>query len=207
MHSGSTTKRYLPRLVLAATVAVSLSSGMASAQGKSAMSATPMSADLQAAKSALAKYSDPFVAIKDGYFSTLACIDFPHGATDGPVVYPPGAMGVHLLNTANIGPKLDPAKPQVLLYEMVGNKLVLTGAEWFMPVEAANGTAPSIFGQTLTGPMDGHEPIMPPTLRHYDLHVWFWKNNPRGMFTSTNAAVKCAPGAPYTVAMGAHHKS
>ena len=207
MHSGSTTKRYLPRLVLAVAVAVSLSFSMANAQGKSAMSATPMSADLQAAKSALAKYSDPFVAIKDGYFSTLACIDFPHGATDGPVVYPPGAMGIHLLNPANIGPKLDPAKPQVLLYETVGNKLVLTGAEWFMPVEAANGTAPSIFGQTLAGPMDGHEPIMPSTLRHYDLHVWFWKNNPRGMFTSTNAAVKCAPGAPYTVAMGAHHKS
>ena len=161
--------------------------------------------DLAAAKAALAKYSDPLMAIKDGYFSTLACIDFPAGAKDGPIEYPPGAMGVHFLNPANIGPNLDPAKPQVLLYEPVGDKLVLTGAEWFMPEAVAGGKAPSIFGQTLAGPMDGHEPIMPASLRHYDLHVWFYKDNPKGMFTSTNAAVKCTPGATYTIAIGAHH--
>lgn len=161
--------------------------------------------DVAAAKAALAKYSDPLVAIKDGYFSTLACIDFPVGAKDGPIEYPPGAMGVHFLNPGNIGPNLDPAKPQVLLYEPVGDKLVLTGAEWFMPVAAAGGKAPSIFGQTLAGPMDGHEPIMPASLRHYDLHVWLYKDNPKGMFTSTNAAVRCAPGATYTIAIGAHH--
>ena len=161
--------------------------------------------DLSAAKAALAKYSDPLMAIKDGYFSTLACIDFPAGAKDGPIEYPPGAMGVHFLNPGNIGPNLDPAKPQVLLYEPVGDKLVLTGAEWFMPEAVAGGKAPSIFGQTLAGPMDGHEPIMPATLRHYDLHVWFYKDNPKGMFTSTNAAVKCTPGATYTIAIGAHH--
>ena len=163
------------------------------------------SADLASAKAALSKYSDPIAAVRDGYFSTVACIDFPKGATDGPVVYPPGAMGVHFLNTANIGPKLDPTKPQVLIYEQVGNKLKLTAAEWFMPVEVAGGVAPTIFGQTLMGPMNGHEPIMPASLKHYDLHVWFWKNNPKGMFTSTNAAVKCAPGGTYTVAVGEHH--
>lgn len=174
------------------------------AQGTSA--AAPMSAELQAAKAALAKYSDPIAAVRDGYFSTVACIDFPKGAVDGPVEYPPGAMGVHFLNLSNIGPTLDPAKPQVLIYEPVGDKLVLTAAEWFMPLEAAGGKAPSIFGQTLAGPMDGHEPIMPAALRHYDLHVWLWKDNPRGMFTSTNAAVKCAPKATYTVAVEGEHK-
>jgi hypothetical protein len=163
------------------------------------------SAELDAAKAALAKYSDPIAAVRDGYYSTVACIDFPTGATDGSIVYPPGAMGVHLLNPGNIGPTLEPTKPQVLLYEPVGGKLVLTGAEWFMPVQVAGNTVPSIFGQKLAGPMDGHQPIMPPTLRHYDLHVWFWKKNPKGMFTSTNAAVKCPKGAPYTVALGAHH--
>jgi len=164
-----------------------------------------ISPELQATKAALAKYSDPFAAVKDGYFSTVACIDFPTGVTDGNVEYPAGAMGVHFLNAANIGPKLDPAKPQVLIYEPVGDKLVLAGAEWFVPVAAAGGTVPSIFGQTLAGPMDGHEPIMPATLRHYDLHVWLWKDNPKGMFVSTNAAMKCASGSPYTVAMGQNH--
>jgi len=72
-------------------------------------------------------------------------------------------------------------------------------------VVAAACVEQTIFGQTLAGPMDGHEPIMPASLRHYDLHVWLWKDNPRGMFTTTNATLKCAPGAPYTVARVEHH--
>jgi hypothetical protein len=161
--------------------------------------------EIQAARTALSKYRDPILAVRDGYMSTVACIDFPQGATDGNIVYPPGAMGVHFLNPANIGPTLDPTKPQVLIYEPVGDKLVLAAAEWFVPVQVAGDKAPMIFGQTLAGPMDGHEPIIPASLRHYDLHVWLWKKNPRGMFTSTNAKVKCNPKAAYTVALGAHH--
>jgi hypothetical protein len=205
MRFHSTNRYYLPCLLLALATSLVVSPSSAQGQSKSAASPAPMSADVQAARTALAKYSDPFVAVRDGYFSTLACMDYPTGMTDGSVEYPPGAMGVHFLNTANIGPKLDPAKPQVLIYEPVGDKLVLAGAEWFVPVQAAGGVVPTIFGQTLAGPMDGHEPIMPTSLRHYDLHVWLWKDNPRGMFTSTNAALKCAPGAPYTVALGADH--
>lgn len=198
MHSDLT-KRYRTFFLLVVSAAfISVSAGTLQAQS------TTMTPELQAAKAALAKYSDPLVAIRDGFFSTLACVDFPKGGKDGPVDYPPGAMGVHFLNTANIGPVLDPAKPQVLIYEPVGDKLVLVAAEWFMPVPAAAGKAPVIFGQTLAGPMDGHEPIMPAALRHYDLHVWLWKDNPRGLFTSTNAAVKCTPGAPYTHAFGEH---
>ncbi|HYN81924.1 MAG TPA: hypothetical protein VES88_10515 [Gemmatimonadaceae bacterium] len=201
MHFSSTNRWYSAALLLASAAFVVVSPSTTHAQ---ATAVSALSPDLQAAKAALAKYSDPLVAVRDGYFSTVACIDFPKGAKDGPIEYPPGAMGVHFLNPANIGPVLDPAKPQVLIYEQVGDKLVLTAAEWFMPVEAAGGKAPTIFGQTLYGPMDGHEPIMPASLRHYDLHVWLWKGNPRGIFTSTNASVKCAPGATYTVALGEH---
>ena len=194
MHPKSTHAFHLAWLA----IAVAISPLAAQAQGSA-------DSQLQAAKTALAKYSDPFVAIKDGFFSTVACVDFPKGGKDGPVVYPPGAMGVHFLNPANIGPTLDAAKPQVLIYEPVGDKLVLVAAEWFVPVQAAGATAPSIFGQTLQGPMDGHEPIMPASLRHYDLHVWLWKDNPLGVFTSTNSAVKCDPKAAYTIDAGSHH--
>ena len=194
----------LHRLTMLAAVASLLAIPARSAHAQPSAMSSP-TADLATAKAALAKYADPFVAIKDGYFSTLACIDFPTGAMDGTVEYPPGAMGVHFLNAANIGPNLDPTKPQVLIYEPVGNKLVLAGAEWFVPVQVAGSTAPTIFGQTLAGPMDGHEPIMPTSLRHYDLHVWFWKDNPKGMFTSTNSTLKCTPGSPYTIALGGHH--
>lgn len=179
-------------------------SSLASAQTTIA-STEPAAADLRAARAALEKYSDPLLAIKDGYLSTMACIDFPNGAKDGPIDYPPGAMGVHFLNAANIGPKLDPMKPQVLIYEPHGNKLVLAAAEWFMPAQIVGDTKPAIFGHQLVGPMDGHEPIMPPSLRHYDLHVWLWKNNPKGMFVSTNSNMKCPSAAPYTVAIGMHH--
>lgn len=174
--------------------AILLSAAAGGANAQAAMSEKALTPDLQAARAGLEKYQDPLAAVRDGYFSTLACIDFPKGATDGDIVYPPGAMGVHFLNTANIGPKLDPAKPQVLIYEPVKDKLKLVAAEWFVPVAAAGTERPQIFGQPLSGPMNGHEPIMPATLRHYDLHVWLWKNNPRGVFTSTNAVVKCPEG-------------
>lgn len=203
MHSLRSSRRLLAALTLIAATDVVTSPVTAHAQTKATKTAMP--ADLQAAKAALAKYADPLVAVRDGYFSTIACIDFPKGMKDGPVEYPAGAMGIHLLNPANVGPKLDPMKPQVLLYEQVGDKLKLTGAEWFMPVPLANGVVPSIFGQKLVGPMDGHEPIMPASLRHYDLHVWMYKDNPKGMFTTTNAAVKCSPKATYTVAADAMH--
>lgn len=206
MRIPAVQRSFLSCVPLALAVSFYVAPVEASAQLAKPASATVLSPDLAAAKAALSKYADPFAAIKDGYFSTLACIDFPHGAKDGPVDYPPGGMGIHFLNPANIGPKLDPTKPQVLIYEPVGNKLVLAAAEWFVPVAAApGGVAPAIFGQTLAGPMDGHEPIMPVTLRHYDLHVWLWKDNPRGVFTSTNAKLKCTPGSPYTIVMGHSH--
>jgi hypothetical protein len=198
MRCRVTDPRILSALVLALLAVPSVASAQAKQAGAPTKSAA-LSPELASARDALAKYADPLVAVRDGYFSTVACVDYPHGGKDGPVDYPPGAMGVHFLNTANIGPVLDPAKPQVLIYEPVGGKLKLVAAEWFVPVAVVgNNPAPKIFGQTLFGPMDGHEPIMPAALRHYDLHVWFWKDNPRGMFTSTNAAVKCDPKAPYT---------
>jgi len=156
-------------------------------------------AQLAQAKAALARYQDPIAAVFDGYLSTIACVDYPKGGGEGQMAFKPGAMGVHLLNISLIGPKLDPAKPQVLLYEPVGDKLVLTGAEWFLPVMPGVTEPPKVFGQSLQGPMEGHAPFMPPGLHHWDLHVWLWKDNPNGMFHSTNPNVKC-PKAAYSFA-------
>ena len=204
-------RRMLPLLLVAlACITVVPTTAHAQATPKAAapkqaghpVSAPALAPELVSVKAGLEKYQDPVAALRDGYLSTVGCIDFPKGAQDGPITYPPGAMGVHFLNMGNIGPTLDPAKPQVLIYEPVNGKLKLAAAEWFMPVQVAGGQAPTIFGQTLNGPMDGHQPIMPKELRHYDLHVWLWKTNPKGVFTSTNAAVKCPAGDPYTFAEG-----
>ena len=165
----------------------------ARAQGKA------MTPELESVRKLLDKYNDPIAAVRDGFYSSLGCISYPNGVVDGSMKYPKGAMGVHFINMGNVGPKLDPSKPQVLIYEPVGDKLKLVAAEWFMPTQLANGTAPTIFGQTLGGPMEGHQPVMPAELHHYDLHVWLWKTNPEGVFSPTNPAVKC-PTTGYSFA-------
>lgn len=183
----------------------------ASAQGEKQVAIpAALSPDLDAARAALEKYQDPVLAVHDGYFSTVACVEYTKGG-EGRMDYVPGGMGVHFINLQAIGPTLDPAKPQVLLYEPVGDKLRLVAAEWFVPTNVAGATRPSIFGHELQGPMEGHEPLQPKGLHHYDLHVWFWKNNPAGMFSPTNPALKCPKGsysftehAPMMVEAAAH---
>ena len=188
---------------LVATIAITACTPVTPAPEPAAPAVLPqVPADVEAARTALERFKDPVVAVREGYFSTLGCVEFPAGNSEGANMnYKPGAMGVHFLNPAYIGPTLDPAKPQILLYEWAGDSLQLTGAEWFMPV-AVSSTPPTIFGQTLDGPMEGHAPILPAELHHWDLHVWMWKDNSNGLFHSTNASVKCPPG-PYTFAESA----
>ena len=162
--------------------------------GKNSGASAKLPADLAQARAGLEKYQDPIAAVRDGYFSTLACVEYQKGAA-GHMQYTPGGMGVHFINLQAIGPKLDPARPQVLIYEPVGGRLRLAAAEWFMPTAVASGSRPTIFGQALQGPMEGHEPLQPQGLHHYDLHVWLWKENPAGVFSATNPAVKCPKGS------------
>ena len=150
---------------------------------------------LEEVRAALDKYQDPILAVHDGYFSTLACVQYPAAGGPGQMPYQPGGMGVHFLNVGLIGPTLDPLHPQVLLYESAGDKLRLVAAEWFVPLSAPVTARPQLFGHQFDGPMEGHHPIMPEMMHHYDLHVWLWKKNPTGMFSPTNPTVKCAkPG-------------
>ena len=167
----------------------------ASAQMQRALPKLP--ANLAATRAALDKYQDPIAAIRDGYFSTVGCVDYPRGGRGmGEMAYKPGGMGVHFLNAALIGPKLDSLKPQVLIYELLGPRLRLVAAEWFVPT-AVSKEALSIFGTRLDGPMEGHAPVLPVELHHWDLHVWLWKENPNGLMHPTNSTVKC-PDSPYT---------
>jgi hypothetical protein len=182
------------------------------ARAQTAAASRPaLSSELEQARAALDKYRDPVIAVHDGYFSTLGCVEYPKGGGEGAMPYAPGGMGVHFLNLQLIGPTLDPAKPQVLIYEPDGDRLRLVAAEWFLPVPAVGEAVPAIFGKKLEGPMEGHHPLMPKGLHHYDLHVWLWKDNPAGIFSATNPAVKCPKGgysfaesAPKLAAHGEH---
>jgi hypothetical protein len=158
---------------------------------------TSQDSTLASLRAALAKYQDPIMAIHDGYFSTVGCISFPTAGGPGEAPYAPGGMGVHFLNTALIGPIPDPARPQVLIYEPEGDKLRLVAAEWFIPLATGVKERPRLLNQPFDGPMEGHHPLQPPELTHYDLHVWLWKPNPNGMFSPTNPDIKC-PATGYS---------
>ena len=77
-----------------------------------AQNAKEMTPELQKVREALDKYQDPVVAVHDGYFSTLGCVEYPKPGAAGQVPYRAGGMGVHFFNVALMG-KLDPLKPQV----------------------------------------------------------------------------------------------
>ena len=155
-----------------------------------------MTPELQKLRQALDKYQDPVAAVHDGYFSTLGCVEYPKPGMAGQVPYPRGGMGVHFFNVTLMG-KLDPLKPQVLVYQPVGGKLRLVAAEYFVPLSPEVKERPQLLGQPFDGPMEGHHPLMPRELKHYDLHVWLWKKNPAGLFAPTNPDVKC-PKSAYT---------
>jgi hypothetical protein len=192
-------------IVVAVTAVAGLVAGArtAIAQGTPATQPPAATAALDSSRAALEKYKDPVLAVRDGYLSTLVCADFPTGGKAGETAFPVGAMGLHLLKLPLVGQPLDPRQPQVLIYEPHGDTLQLVGAEWFVPLEAS-AQRPELFGRPFDGPMDGHEPIMPASLRHWDLHVWFWRANPAGIFTPTNPAVKCKP-SPLRVTMSEMH--
>lgn len=178
------------------------------AVGLLAAYATPVSAQeplpevptrLTEVREALEKYQDPYAAARDLYLSTVGCVEYPEGGEEGEVPYDPGAMGVHFVNTQLLlDGKLDPEKPEVLVYNRKDDgTLRLVAAEWMVPMDAVK-ERPSLFGQAFDGPMVGHQPLMPKKFHHYDLHVWLWRENPAGLFAPTNPAMECGD-APYTV--------
>ena len=149
----------------------------------------PSAAELDAIREALAKYKDPYVAVRDLYLSTVGCVHYDGMKMPGHMEYPKGGMGIHFVNLTVQGP-LDPKKPNVLIYEPVDGKLELVAAEWLVPVSVAK-ERPVLLGQPFQGPMEGHEPLIPQEFVHYDLHAWLFKDNPNGMFSPTNPDVTC----------------
>ena len=142
-----------------------------------------LSPELKAAKAATARFQSVDQAVAAGYAPASGCESSPDGT-----------MGIHYANGALIGdPRVDPLKPEVLLYlpDKAG-KLTLVGIE-YMVVDgdqnlATDSDRPFVFGQPFNGPMPGHTATMP---IHYDLHVWLYASNPSGTFAPWNPAIHC----------------
>lgn len=139
----------------------------------------------QAAKAASAKYHSQVNAERDGFTSeNEPCVEVP-GV---------GAMGTHYVHPARIGdPAVDALKPEILLYapgpdgkdRLVGVEYLVLDADGDL---STDDDRPSLFGRGFDGPMPGHAPGMP---AHYDLHVWFWADNPAGTYAPFNPTLDC----------------
>ena len=134
---------------------------------------------LRAATAIASKYADEQRAIEHGYLRTEDCVQFAFGF-----------MGYHYVDPSRVDSRLQPGRPEVVLYKdgADGNR-VLTGIEYIV-VDAdqdltTDEDRPSLWGHAFQGPMKGHGPGMPV---HYDLHVWTHDDNPAGAWTPANTS-------------------
>lgn len=117
-----------------------------------------------------------------------------------------GNMGYHLVNVALRGAASNPAagdavidekNPEMLLYEKTSTgALSLAGVEYIVfkdaweRVNGAGAAPPSVFGQPLLA--SSHTFVTGgPSIPHYELHVWLYKDNPLGEFYPYNPKVTC----------------
>ena len=125
-------------------------------------------------RAATAKYHDVQNALNDGFVPRLECGAEPEGA----------GMGALYVNADRVRDgKIDPALPDVLIYENTPDGPRLVAVELIMPYALwTNADPPTFFGTPF---MREDEP------RSFGLHVWLWLNNPNGMFAESNPGVTC----------------
>jgi hypothetical protein len=138
---------------------------------------------VQVVRDATKRFQDPAVALAEGYVPTFGCVS---GSSEG-------QMGIHFVNFTNVfDNQLDPANPEILLYEpLPNNRYRLTGADYLVlaaPWNAANQNPPQLMGQLFHFFESPNRFGLP---EFYTLHVWAWKDNPQGTFANWNPNVSC----------------
>jgi hypothetical protein len=137
----------------------------------------------EAVRQATEDFRDVNAAIAAGYVRNGGCVSGPEE----------GAMGVHYANFALFDAELDVARPEVLVYEPRNGRLHLVAAEYVTPAAAWDPV-----NQPATPDLMGHLLHFAPGPNRYgpdafyELHVWAWKENPRGAFADWNPKVSCA---------------
>jgi hypothetical protein len=103
-----------------------------------------------------------------------------------------GAMGYHY---GNVPPEewdlsVDVLAPELLMYEPApGGRMRLVGMEYVVPKlawDAVHDSPPTLLGQEF----HPHS-----SLPIYKLHLWLWRENPRGIFADWNPNVSCERAA------------
>jgi hypothetical protein len=98
-----------------------------------------------------------------------------------------GAMGYHYGNPDYLfdGGRVDLLEPEALMYEPgPGGQMRLVGMEYIVFLDDwTEQDPPQLLGQ----PFHPHS-----FLPIYKLHIWLWRDNPRGIFADWNPKVSCA---------------
>jgi hypothetical protein len=139
---------------------------------------------VHAVREGTAAFRDVTTAMLAGYGSSGSCVSGPDE----------GAMGIHYPNGDLIGDgALDASRPEVLIYEQKGGRLHLVGAEFLVLYDEWHADpdhvqAPVLMGQHFNYAGSPNRYGLP---RYYELHVWAWRENPKGTFTNWNPRVTC----------------
>ncbi len=152
-------------------------------KGQTADQASSAGALVKIVRDATERFKDVSVAKAAGYALQFGCV----AGDDW------GAMGLHYVNSDLVSAGvLDPTRPQIVIYEPTSDGgLQLIGADFLVIADAWNAThssPPELMGQ-LFHLFESPNRFGLPTF--YTLHVWAWKDNPKGAFVNWNPHVSC----------------
>jgi hypothetical protein len=152
-----------------------------------------LSQDMEAVRAGLAKYQDYYQSEADFYMA-IGCIfygdiDGHEGQMFGEI---PGQMTMWSYPNM-MDDKLDPEKPEALIYGQDSNGEYQLAAAVWMHTAGPNTERPTLFGREFEGPVKAEKatPLQQVKFVMYDLHAWLWKENPDGVFTRTNPTLPC----------------
>ena len=129
------------------------------------------------------RFKDVSVAEAEGYALQFGCVTGPDS----------GAMGLHYVNGALVNRgEIDPTHPQIVIYEPTPDGgLRLIGADFLVLADAWDAKKqgpPELMGQLFHYWEAPNRFGLP---AFYTLHVWAWKDNPKGAFVNWHPNVSC----------------
>jgi hypothetical protein len=129
------------------------------------------------------RFKNVSAAEAEGYVLQFGCVSGPDS----------GAMGLHYVNGALVNRgELDPAHPQIVIYEPTSNGILrLIGADFLILADAWDAKKqgpPELMGQLFHYFESPNRFGLP---AFYTLHVWAWKDNPNGAFVNWHPNVSC----------------
>jgi hypothetical protein len=196
-----------PVLLVLGLAALFGPASLASCQGEVGAAALP-EPTLDDLRRAVDRFRDVDVALAEGYVQDHMC------ASAEMMGYPAelGAMGIHffhpgLLGITRLEPRVDGTgthtdftRPAILIYEpqpdgrleLVAVENLVFRAAWY---GAGNAAPPTFHGKSYDPMEDDPETELDEAHMfepHYDLHIWLYRQNPRGTYEPFNPAVTCA---------------